>query len=97
MDATLAKQTDGVGSIPLRWAASTAPDLPVTLPAFVRLSITAEAIHVIPTSTAGPSDEGKPDVEFPKDQLVAVEIQLSRTGRTATTYTRPSIISRGLS
>ncbi len=70
------KSSDGVSEIRMRWASTTAPETPFTLPAFVRLDITSEGIRVRAESTSGPSDEDKPDIEFSKDQIVRVDILL---------------------
>ncbi len=76
MNTTLAKSTERLDLIPLRWSATTAPITPFTLPAFVRINVTPNAIEVRPESTAGPPDEEASPVEFPKNQIIGVEMTL---------------------
>ncbi len=76
MGTVLAKSAEGVNCIRVRWAATTAPAPPFTLPAFVRLTVIPEGISVRPELTAGPSDEEKPEVLFAKSEIIGVKITL---------------------
>ncbi len=76
MGTVLAKSQEGTDWIPVRWARTTAPETPFTLPALVGLHVTPDAMHVRPKCTAGPSDEEKPEVLFARSEILGVEIIL---------------------
>ena len=72
----LAKSAERLEWIHLRWARTTAPETPFVLPAFVRVNVTPSAIMIHAELTAGPADEEAQDVQFPKDEIISVEVTL---------------------
>jgi hypothetical protein len=70
------ESTQNLPPIPMWWVSTTAPE--VRLPAKVEISVTAEAVRV---RAEGMGEDGNDrEIEFPKSEIVAVQMVLAPEG-----------------